>query len=487
MSQPVTLQQENYRLRIQWNQRPGVPYEATKTAGAGYRAIRRTLTKDLSGQEDFRTPLVTSLPAGGAATVPEAIDTSAGVAGVVWEQKRYARYRGRAEWTWDRVFGAAGANQYLRGGNVFDRHLRGVAQKADNLHSVFTYGDGGGVLARIDPTQTTAIGTTVLQLLLPRTAINFAAAVQNQETGDLEGGDTIEFSIDKGTPGTALAGVKPFSSRIIGTNRQQGTLTLEDPIPNDGFGQPLIVGGDYIYIKGQYSKMLVGHGGWNPIDGSSASLSVPFFGVNRSSQPEELAGLRVLIGRGQDPYPKLSAICEAMSINGSRIDVLFTTPEEWKNITDSLESLARFGGKLEGGAGKMAVPYYEDNKLDMGKDRYGSKIIKGGKITYSYGFPQALMWPGPQGRPIMVMADEYLFNVDGGPEEQNLYRGWNSSEFTLHGTVEGSYVWVNIDGNGPIYQTQDKEIVFANYSIQLISTHENTLNSVVASDAVITA
>ena len=467
MAKPVSLSQINYRLRKHYNENPGVPKDLCKEAGSGWKAIRRTLVKTLNGQEEFITPLVQSLPGAGGPNLTAAITTATGISGTRFKQTQYNRYRTRYEWQWNAIFqGNSGSNVYPGGGDLIKRGLDGTVKRVGNLYSYWMYGDGGGAAAKIDPATTPAIGDTAVTVLLPRSLINFEEAAQNQETLEFEGGDHVEFSASKGTPGGGGT-VKPFVPLVIGLDRESGLMTLNKPIPDDGFGQPLLLPGDYIFHANMFGKAIEGIDAWTPSNHSPAFLDIPFHGVKRSSQPQKLAGLAIKISAGQDPFPQITKILQKMQINGSKCNTVMVPPEVWTNCHTSMESLTRKLGSSSGSRSGSYTP------------------MKGGGLRYSYDLAGGLEFIDLTGNKVLLVPDEYLMDIDQGPSGQILYRGWNDADMKFNGTIGGSFTWVNLDGVGIVRQAQDKEIALASYSVQGLITNEKPLNSFVASPHVI--
>ena len=467
MAQAVSLQQLNYRLRKHYNRNPGVPKALVKMSGSGWKSLKRMLVKTLNGQEEFISPVVQSLPGAGGPNLTAAIQTSTGLSGTKFKQTTYHRYRTRYEWQWNAIFqGESGENVYQQGGDLIQRGLTGTVERVGNNYSMWMYGDGGGAVAKIDPSTTINIGDTSVTVLLPRSLINFEEAAQDPDTSDFEGGDYAEFSVTKGTPGT-VGTVKPYTSRIIGLDRETGLMTLETPIPDDGFGAAIVQPGDYIFHRNMFGKSIEGIDSWTPINHSKAFLDVPFHGVTRSSQPQKLAGLAIKISAGQDAYPQIVKICKRMMISGSKCNTVVVTPEVWENIQNSMETIGR---KLNGTSAARPASYTP---------------TKGGGLRYSYELAGGLEFTDYTGNRVLIVPDEYLMDIDQGPSGQTLYRGWNDGDLKFNGTIGGSFTWVNLDGVGIVRQHQDQEIVSATYSVQGLITHEKPLNGFVASPHVI--
>lgn len=462
MAAPVSLADENYRLREKWNKNEGVPIYLTKDSGAGWKACKRMIRRDLSGRTDYRTPTTTSLPGAGATSVSTAVDVSSGIAGNLFQITTYHEWNQHAEWDW-RILqqGYMGDGVYPTNGNPIDRQMTAHVQRAENIASIYLYQAGGGAIAHLDPAQTIAINDTTVKLTLPRTAIRFESQTTDTDTGLKAGGDTIVFAVDDGEV-AAPAGVKNFETKLDGVRREAGILVLETPIPEDPLnpGVSIVRPGDFVFFKGSYTNVFRGIAAWNPIDGSTANLDILFNGVKRSQNPEKLAGLRIPIGAGEDPWPKYTRISEKLFVNSSKVDFWVTTPEEMTLISNAVRD-----GTMPG-QWAMRKGMYSESKTGM---------------TYSYSVPVLRVRDPKTQRDIDIAVDEYLAVIDKGPESQTLYRGWDSSQFAFHTTVRGSWQWANFDGNGPLYQRASSSIVEATWTVRAEYNHDAPLNSFIAS------
>lgn len=135
------------------------------------------------------------------------------------------------------------------------------------------HGDGGGSIARISSV-VTAGASGVLQLTNVDDIFKFS---KNQK---------LQASTDTGLGGAGVRGGTPGYVKVTGIDEDLGRLTVDNTTYISG-----LTANDYLFPRGNYNRALAGLNRWLP---SSSDLSTypTLFGLNRSSLPNKLAGIR---------------------------------------------------------------------------------------------------------------------------------------------------------------------------------------------------
>lgn len=132
------------------------------------------------------------------------------------------------------------------------------------------YGDGTGSYARIDSTST--VNTATITLSNPSDAIRFEPGMMVQA-----------WDGSSSTPRASGAAVL-----IVAVDPDSGTITTTAPWDSEISG---ISPGDHIILEGNLNNVATGLAGWLPTVAPTAGDN--FFGVDRSKNPNRLAGVRV--------------------------------------------------------------------------------------------------------------------------------------------------------------------------------------------------
>jgi hypothetical protein len=436
----------NKRYRNNWLQYEGIPRALYQDDGTGWMRVGKNIRRDLEGRPEMLYPVDTSMPGAGGVTVSASTISASAVGFDQFNVDVLSQFYQTMQVDWNAIRLSTGnRNNYPRG-RAMDLQMLGHAKRWHHLASSWLWGDGGAALAQIDPAQVLTAGvTTTLQLTCPRTAIRFEHATTDSN-GVIQGGDVVEFSVDAGTPGLALAGTKTFTARIVKLDWDAGTITLDTAVTNE------IAAGDFIFVNGTYGQLFRGFFAWCPTD--ATTLVNTFFGVDRSSAPQKLGGTRVKINKGQDPYTILTKICERASINNAKYTIMFTTPEEMTRIKNA----------------------YRDK---------GTTVVLSGDMARMTQNVMAFRVENPAGNGhVDLVADKYLADIDAPRDEQQLYCAFDESAFEFH-TAFDAISWANFDGNGPVYQVQGTSILQATHGCLGQYATTNPRNMLVASPNVV--
>lgn len=227
--------------------------------------------------------------------------------------------------------------------------------------SAFMYGNGGGAIGKID--STTVLSSQVLKLA-DTSKIRFFSRKMR-----------LQFSATDGTTGTVRTGYVTIA-KINKSGPNKGQITIAESSL-----QAAITGiqtGDFIFRKGVFGNVINGLAAWiPPQDPGTGSIPGTFLGLDRTTDPEAYAGIRIdgtKLGVFEAGMVAASAIVDA---TGSP-DLWVMSTTEWNNLRIELS-----------GAGSLtftAVP-----ASGIGKYKPG--------LTY-----QAIEIVGPAG-PIKVLAD----------------------------------------------------------------------------------
>lgn len=245
--------------------------------------------------------------------------------------------------------------------------------------------EGGGARGRIDAT--TTLASTTLVLKDRNSVVNF------------EKGMILNLGSTNGTTGAKRVG----TLTVTAVDRDLGTLTLSGNITA---GVAAAASQDYIFQNGDFEStrsLPTGIPGWVPRTAPTAGDN--FFGLDRSSDPTRLAGVRYTTGAGGPIEETLIQCAARLAREGGKPDLAVINPMDYANLVIAL-----------------------GNKVIY--DRLGSS--EDPKFGFDY-----VRLIGPKG-PITVLPD---FNCPTG-------EGWmlTSSSWSFETLLAGPRI-LNLDGN----------------------------------------
>ena len=189
--------------------------------------------------------------------------------------------------------------------------IDGILNQVARSISTAEYGNGGGAIG-----QEASFSTVTLTLANPTDATNF------------EKGMFITSSATDGTSGSVRSG----RVQLVSLDRSAGTLTADDDWDTGitGFSAD-----DFLFVEGDFGAKLTGLDGWLPAAAPDATL---FFGVDRSQDPDRLAGIR---HDGQAQTIEEALIDGASKVNalgGGMPDFVFMNPRNVRELVKLLDS-----------------------------------------------------------------------------------------------------------------------------------------------------
>ncbi len=181
--------------------------------------------------------------------------------------------------------------------------------------------NGGGSLGRV---KTGSISGSTLQLQKVDDTLWFGR------------GQKVVFSADDGTTGSAKTTVFTVSN----VNRETGVITFTGSVAGGGGNDP--ANGDHIFRKGTFGKVLHGIPAWIPR--SATGLSTPFLGVDRSQDPQYLAGLRHESAKGSSVMECLMFALQRCFRAGIEPDVIMLNPFDWMTLPMVNQGQVQYSG-----------------------------------------------------------------------------------------------------------------------------------------------
>lgn len=198
--------------------------------------------------------------------------------------------------------------------NEFASVLEGMGQKIAR----HAYGNGGGAIARA--ASTGAFSTTVCTLADPAYAVFFKKGMR------------IQLSDTDGTSGS-LRDSGDYVT-LVSVDPDAGTLTADANWSSISGA----ANSDYLFAAGNFGAVASGLDGWNPATVTATS----WYGVDRTTDPTELAGVRYDATTNGDPIDTAIplALRKFEAYTGLSIDVLFMNPGDIGKLEQTKE-----GGK----------------------------------------------------------------------------------------------------------------------------------------------
>lgn len=155
-----------------------------------------------------------------------------------------------------------------------------------------------------------------------------------------EVGQKLQFSATDGTSGSVKAG----NVEVTGVARETGVITVTPALST---GVPTIAVSDYIFFDGDFGERMSGLAGWIPSTAPTAGDS--FFGLDRSTDPSRMAGVRV-DGTTRQIEEALKLALQVGLRNGCRVDKIFMNDRDFLNFDLALGSNKKY---VEGTVAKV--------------------------------------------------------------------------------------------------------------------------------------
>ncbi len=197
----------------------------------------------------------------------------------------------------------------------FDGALNALAR---SLH-IAEYGNGSGVIGRVDAEPSENVGSFQIQLDDPESVTNFEVG-QVLNIWSAESGGS-QRNADGSTTDLSISGV----------DRDEGILTISNTYSSSG----TIAAGDYIFCKGDRGLKVKGLAAWLPATAPTSGDS--FFGVDRSADVTRLAGIRY-DGRNMPIEDALVQGVRRAEREGAKISHIMVNYRRWAELEISLGS-----------------------------------------------------------------------------------------------------------------------------------------------------
>lgn len=203
---------------------------------------------------------------------------------------------------------ARGAGAVL---SAWDTIIRGGVKAIEDSLSVQFYGNGGGARGRI--LSSSIDGSNTILTLYPGQATYFQEGLVLQTFA----GNGLSGSIGSDT------------MTVDGVDYDNNTITVTTA------DAALKTTGYYIFREGDFGKSVLGLGAWNPVNAPVSGES--FCGIDRSTSPQKMAGLRYVPGSGNIDEILLNAQGRLSRAGGSA-DICFMSPTDFTALAIKVNS-----------------------------------------------------------------------------------------------------------------------------------------------------
>lgn len=195
--------------------------------------------------------------------------------------------------------------------SAWDTVVRSGVGAIENSLSIQFYGNGGGARGRI--LSSSIDGSNTILTLYPGQAKNFhEGLILNSFVGDGLSG-TI------GTDTMTVDGVDYDNNTITVTTADAAAKTT----------------GYYLFREGDFGESILGLGAWNPISAPVSGES--FCGIDRSTSPQKMSGLRYVPGSGNIDEILQTAQGRLASAGG-KADICFMSPTDFTALAIRVNS-----------------------------------------------------------------------------------------------------------------------------------------------------
>ncbi len=182
--------------------------------------------------------------------------------------------------------------------------------------AIALYGDGSGTIGKIN-----SVSAGVITLQYPDDARNF----------------NIDQVINANPNRTGNVGTMRSGDGVVSAvNEDEGKITYTGTITS-------IAANDFLYTKGDYDADIQGVGAWIPDVAPTGGDS--FMGIDRSSNPQRLAGWRVTT-TGISIEENMKKLAAKIRKAGGRPKHAFLSPMNWNTLQNNLETKVE---RTEGG------------------------------------------------------------------------------------------------------------------------------------------
>ncbi len=195
------------------------------------------------------------------------------------------------------------------------RESRNVLMQYKRDLSRYLHGNGGGALAQITGTVTTAT----------------MSLVDTNTNRFIEQGMTLHSSTTDGTSGAVNAGQVTVLSVV---RNLDGTSSITVNEASWATGIPACATSDYIFRAGAFGAVFTGFEGWNP---SADPGATSFFGVDRTADVQRLGGVRINCA-GKSPREAALRAARILTDVGGSPDTYILSTTDWEALALELQS-----------------------------------------------------------------------------------------------------------------------------------------------------
>lgn len=313
----MTLNLTNYNPMIKEHYAPGVVMNMAfqKNKAMGLLSKRNRKPSGQGGGKYWVQPIQHALPGGGSVSFATALAASNNQAQFsAFQVTRKHHYRlGKVDNETIEATADGDMDAFEPAFDEFDRNI----EAEGNYLNFRLFRDGGASIGRMT---NTGFATTIITL-------DDAAG-----TWAVREGDVLNLSTADGKSGALKAG----SLTIASVQRRAGTITCT---ANISTGVATAAANDYIFMAGDFlgsgtGGAASGFADWVPDADPSATL---YYGVDRSTEPEMLGGLRVDGTGGQTVSELLiDMVVQADNLGGDP-DVVFANPRALGTLSKQLD------------------------------------------------------------------------------------------------------------------------------------------------------
>ncbi len=181
--------------------------------------------------------------------------------------------------------------------------------------SRYLHGNGGGALAQITGTVSTATmtlsDTNTNRFIEPGMALNSSST--NGTSGSVNSGQVTVLSVVRNLDGNSTVTVNEASWAA---------------------GIPACATSDYVFRAGAFGGVMTGFEGWNPVSDPGATS---FFGVDRTADVQRLGGIRVAAA-GKSPREAALLAAGRVTDVGGMPDTYILSTTDWQALQLELQS-----------------------------------------------------------------------------------------------------------------------------------------------------
>lgn len=316
------------------------PLEVAKMAMQNNKAIGllSKSQKKLVGGRKWDQPIMSALPGGGSSTFATAITNAANNVSSykVFGVTRSTHYRlAKVD---NQAIEATATGDIDAFESAFDEFDNAIEAEGNYMNFRFFRGADGSIGRMANTTFAT-------------TTLTFADAAS---VWGVRSGEVLKLS-----PDTVLANLRSGSLTVSAVQRLAGTVTLSGNIST---GVAAAAANDYVILDGDFTLAASGLADWVP---DSTPGATAFFGVDRTSEPEYLGGIRIDGTDGRSVANLLVDAVAAVDAIGGNPDVVFMNPLTFGTLAKQLEGKWSISSAVDYSGKKMANVGFEGFTVNL--------------------------------------------------------------------------------------------------------------------------